>query len=127
MEARERLDKIRKELSDGFDKYNRENDFDDPSWRRAVQNGLLVLKTDIKEDERRHRTNEEIANDFVLRYLRNAPEEVLEAIYSICAAKDYSLEAFKAGCRAGTVPDSILKIVVLALPTFIDDEKGENT
>ena len=74
MGARERLDKIRKELSDGFDKYNRENDFDDPSWRRAVQNGLLVLKTDIKEDERRHRTNEEIANDFVLRYLRNAPE-----------------------------------------------------
>ena len=125
MEAKKRVDKMRKELSDGLDKYNRSNEFDDLAWRRSIQNGLLILKSDIKEDERRNRNSEETVSEIILWNLRNLPTDQLQKVYSSCDLNDYSFESFLSDCQEGTVPESILQIIALALPLVLDELKGE--
>ncbi len=126
MDPKERLDQLRNEVSDGFDKYNRENEYDDPSWRRTIQNGLLMLRSDIKEGERKSKENEDTISLIVRWYLKNAPKKQLAEIYALCVPKkECSLETFVSECRENQIPDPTVETIVLAVPLLIDTLKGE--
>ena len=127
MKAREQADLLRKEITEQIDKYNRANDFDDPGWIRNVLNGLFVLRDSIKDEERKYQGNEDTISSVVRWYLKNAPKKQRRKVYSLCATKDDSdnFAAFEADCRKGTISETDLEIIVIALP-FLIEELEEN-
>jgi hypothetical protein len=83
MNVKERIDSLRKEVTDSFDRYNRNNDFDDPVWREQILNGLAILKDDLLQNERKRSDQRAVVRGIISAYVKNIDPSTFQTLWKL--------------------------------------------